>query len=247
LLIGLWVAWRWAPFIPHLDLSKLKAALRPLFDPHFEPFAVLTYLTYWLLMSEAIAALVTRQRSLELLLSLIAAVLVGRLIVANQAFVPSELLALMLLLPMVVLMHRMTPGPKRVLLVAAVLICVLAQRLTSHEMTPDAPRLDLWPFLGWLEHGLLPAIQSIDWVELFATLFAFGALMWVIKYSGAPIVAAVIALVGIALAIELVQLWLLRQTASITDPLIALAVGLSFGFVDSRFRSDAISQRGRIP
>ena len=105
LLIGLWLAWRFAPFVPQLDLGKLKAALRPLFNPTFDFITVLIFLTCWLVVNQAVAALVSRARRLETLLLLMAAVLIGRLIVASQAFVPAELLALLLLLPMVVLMQ----------------------------------------------------------------------------------------------------------------------------------------------
>ncbi|HWK49608.1 MAG TPA: VanZ family protein, partial [Steroidobacter sp.] len=120
LLIGLWLAWRFAPFVPQLDLGKLKAALRPLFHPTFDFVTVLVFLTCWLVVNQAVAALVSRQRRLETLLLLMATVLIGRLVVANQTFVPAELLALLLLLPMVVLMHRLRPRPRRAALVLAV-------------------------------------------------------------------------------------------------------------------------------
>ena len=106
MLIGLWLLWRLAPFVPHFDLGKLKSALRPLFDPQIEAGAVLSYLTCWLVVSQAVTALVSRPHTLEALLLLIAGVLAGRLIVANQAFVPAELLALIVLLP-----HRRADVP----------------------------------------------------------------------------------------------------------------------------------------
>ena len=78
--------WRFAPFVPQLDLGKLKSALRPLFSPQFEPATVFLYLTCWLVVNQAIAALFSRPRRLEALLIVIAAVLIGRLVVANQTF-----------------------------------------------------------------------------------------------------------------------------------------------------------------
>src|SRR5215510_10631116 len=82
-----WLLWRFAPFVPQLDLGKLKAALRPLFHPQIDPVAVFVFLTCWLVVNQAVAALTSRARRLEFLLLLIAAVLVGRLLVASQAFV----------------------------------------------------------------------------------------------------------------------------------------------------------------
>ena len=117
LLLALWLTWRFAPFVPQFDLVKLKAALRPLFSPQFDPVIVFSYLTFWLVVNQAVAAVVSRPRRLEALLLVIATVLVGRLLVANQTFLPGELLALLLLLPMLLVMHRLRPRPRRAVLV----------------------------------------------------------------------------------------------------------------------------------
>src|SRR5690606_539521 len=71
LLVLLWLAWRYAPFLPQTDLGKLKAALQPLFSPRFELLAVFTFLACWLVVAQALEALVSRQRRLEALLGLI--------------------------------------------------------------------------------------------------------------------------------------------------------------------------------
>lgn len=252
LLVGLWLAWRWAPFTPQLDLVKLKSALRPLFDPQFEALAVFVYLTYWLLLSEAVSALAGRQRSLEMLLLLIAGVLLGRLVVANQAFVPSELLALVLLVPMVVLTDRMTPAPRRWLLLAAVAIAVGVHRLAPFDFSATPARFDLWPFLGWFDAGVLEAIRAIDWVELFGQLFVFGALLWMIKQCGASATAAVAIVAVAALAFEILQLWLPGRHPSITEPVLAWGLGMTFRYLYLRterrdaLQGQATSPRGRI-
>lgn len=251
LLIGLWLAWRWAPFTPQLDLAKLKAALRPLFSPEFEAVTVFVYLTYWLVLSEAVSALVGRQRSLEMLLLLIAGVLVGRLIVANQAFVPSELLALVLLLPMVVLTYRMTVAPRRWILLIAVVLAVAIDRLAPFQFVSEPSGLDLWPFLGWFDAGVIEALRSIDWVELFGLLFVFGALLWIIKDNGAAPGLATGIVTAAALTFEILQLWLPDRHASVTEPALALGLGLFFRYLYLRaedrgvFRNQATSPRGR--
>lgn len=251
LLIGLWLAWRWAPFTPQLDLAKLKSALRPLFSPEFEALAVFMYLTYWLVLSEAVSSLVSRQRSLEMLLLLIAGVLVGRLIVANQAFVPSELLALLLLLPMVVLTYRMTAAPRRWLLLIAVVVAVCIDRLAPFDFASAPSRLDLWPFLGWFDAGIVAALRAIDWVELFGLLFVLGALLWIIKENGASANLAMTLVTAAALLFEILQLWLPGHHASVTEPALALALGLVFRYLYLRagdrglLRTQVTSPRGR--
>ena len=242
LLLGLWLAWRFAPFVPQFDLVKLKAALQPLFSPQFDPVVVFSYLTFWLVVNQAVAAVVSRPRRLEALLLVIATVLVGRLLVANQTFLPGELLALLLLLPMLLVMHRLRPRPRRAVLVFAVIVVLLIDGLAPFDFAPPMSRVDLWPFLGWVEIGLPAAIQLIDWSEVFGKLFLYGALLWVIKERGASIGIAVVALTATVLAIEVLQGWLPEQSASITDPLLALGVGLAFRSLYQRMRPRAFAR-----
>jgi VanZ family protein len=252
LLIGLWLAWRWAPFTPQFDLVKLKSALQPLFNPEIEALAVFIYLTYWLIVSEAVSSLAGRQRSLEMLLLLIASVLVGRLIVTNQAFVPAELLALVLLVPMVVLTDRMTLAPKRWSLLTAIVIAVANHRLAPFDFSATAQGFDLWPFLGWFDSGVAAAIDSIDWVELFSLLFVLGALLWTIKICGASAAVAAAMVTAAALLLEIAQLWLPGRQPSITEPVLALGLGMVFRYLYRRAERRAWSQgpatspRGRI-
>lgn len=226
LLIGLWLAWRFAPFVPQLDLGKLKAALRPLFNPTFDFVTVLIFLTCWLVVNQAVAALVSRPRRLETLLLLMAAVLIGRLLVASQAFVPAELLALLLLLPMVVLMHRLRPRPRRAALVLAVVALLVIEELAPFDFSHAVAHFDFWPFLALLDSGW--DLSGVDWVQLFGKLFLYGALLWVVREWGASTDLAFGVMLTIATVIEVLQIWLPAEHASITDPLLALAIGLIF-------------------
>jgi len=234
LLIGLWLAWRFAPFVPQLDLGKLKAALRPLFHPTFDFVTVLVFLTCWLVVNQAVAALVSRPRRLETLLLLMAAVLIGRLIVANQTFVPAELLALLLLLPMVVLMHRLRPRPRRAALVLAVVALLLIEELAPFDFSPQAVQFDFWPFLALVDSGWNLAV--VDWVQVFGKLFLYGALLWVVREWGASTDFAFGVMLTIAAVVEALQIWLPGEHASITDPLLALIIGLVFRSVYRRHR-----------
>jgi VanZ family protein len=244
LIVGLWLAWRFAPFVPQFDLGKLKAALRPLFDPTFDFVTVLIFLTCWLVVNQAVAALVSRPRRLETLLLLMAAVLIGRLVVANQAFVPAELLALLLLLPMVVLMHRLRPKPRRAALVLAVVALLVIEELAPFDFAPQTARFDFWPFMEWMNGGWQGWVK-IDWVQLFGKLFLYGSLLWVVREWGASTDFAFGVMVTIAVVIETLQIWLPGEYASITDPLLALGIGLVFRSLYKRAKPRAFSGASR--
>ena len=224
LLVGLWLAWRLAPFVPHLDLGKLKSALVPLFRPQVDAISTLVFLTYWLVIAQALSSLVSRAHTLEALLLMMAAVLVGRLVVANQAFVPSELLALILLLPIVVLMYRMTLGPKRLLLLMAMLAVFLFDRLAPFDFAPSPMTFDFWPFMDAVHAGWQAGFDLINWTSLLAAMFLFAALLWTLRYAGTSFRLSAGIMLALVITTEIVQLWLPNRAGSITDPAIACVV-----------------------
>ena len=236
LLVALWVLWRFAPFVPHVDLGKLKAALRPLFDPELNPALVFAYLTCWIVVSQALTSIVSRARLLETLLALIAIVLVGRLLVADQAFIPSELVALALLLPVLLVTDRLTPGPRRALLILTMLLVFLGYRLVPFQFAATPTRFDLWPFLAWFDAGLGASLRAIDWSLLFGQIFLYGAVLWCVRQAGTSIVFAAAAMLMLTLATEVMQLWLPGQSGSLTDLAIASGVAYAFYHTDRRAR-----------
>jgi glycopeptide antibiotics resistance protein len=247
IVLVLWFAWRFAPFVPHLDLAKLKSATRPLVNPTFDATAVFTYLTCWLVVNQAIASLIVRARQFEALLLIIAVVLVGRLLVAEQVFIPSELLALLLLLPMVVLMHRLTAAVQRTVLIATVATLLLLEWLAPFNFTANASHLHLWPLPSWPQDDLLTALRSVDWVDLLGKLFWFAALLWLLKEARVPIHRAIGIVTISVLILELLQLWLPTRVSSIGDPLLALGVGLVFRWMGAptrNTRSTKILEKG---
>jgi VanZ family protein len=217
--------------------------LRPLFDPTFDFITVLIFLTCWLVVNQAVAALVSRPRRLETLLLLMAAVLIGRLVVANQAFVPAELLALLLLLPMVVLMHRLRPRPRRAALVLAVVALLVIEELAPFNFAPEIAHFDFWPFKGWMNGGW--DWLAIDWVHLFGKFFLYGALLWVVREWGASTNLAFGVMFTVAVVIETLQIWLPGENASITDPLLALGIGLVFRALYKHAKPRAFSGASR--
>ena len=240
IVIVLWLLWRFAPFVPHFDLAKLKAALRPLFNPQIDLLLAFAYLTCWLVVTQALSALVSRARMLEALLVLIAVVLVGRLLVAEQVFVASELVALVLLLPIVVLTDRLTPGPRNAMLLIAVLIVLVNYRLAPFRLAPSASAFDFWPFLVWFNAGVGTTMAVTDWPFLFGQAFLFAAFLWAMKRCGTTIIFAASSLLVLVVITEIIQLWLPGHTGSLTD--IAIGVAIAFTF----YRIDKLSRRAPL-
>ena len=216
-----WVALRLAPFSFELDLGKLKAALAPLVRPELGGFATIRYLVSWLVVAQALFATAGRERGLDALLGLIAVVLVARLLVTTQALVPSELLALLLLLPGLVLLNGMRQLPRSLLLSGAIVALLCALELTPFAVSGAPHAFDLWPFLDWIR-----ADYPIDAVWILERTFLYACLLWLLREIGLGALAAGVALTTVVLAIELVQIWQVDGTPSLTRPALAVALAL---------------------
>lgn len=226
LVVGVWLIFRAAPFLPQWDLGKLKAALRPLVEPQWDAVTVVIYLVCWLVVNQALASLVRRSRRLEALLLIIAAVLAARLVVANQSFVADELLALLLLLPLLVVMHRLTPQVRSWLLIAGVTTVLIIESLAPFDFARERSSFDLWPFLVWFDGNAGSVLDAVDWTAMLGRLFLFTAMLWLLIERKMPVNAAIAVVAGCALALEIAQLWLPNQSGSITDPALAFGIGL---------------------
>ena len=156
----------------------------------------------------------------------------GRLLLAGQVFVPSELLALLLLLPALVVINRLSARPRRLVMFSGVGAVFLFERLAPFTFSGPRGEFDLWPFLGWIEVGMpveRAGIVRVPVLLLRADLAAQG--------SGAPDGLCHRRGRGGVLAIELLQMWQPHQAASIADPLLALGAGLVLRVVDPAARS----------
>ena len=241
MVLLLWFAWRLAPFIPRFSLVKLKSSLQPLLSPDVALLPTLGYLIWWSVIAQIVFALTSAQRGVELLLVTIAAVLVGRLFVADLAFVPSELLALVLLLPTLVLLHRLWAPSRRLLLLIAFGGACTFERLAPFTWSDANAHFDLWPFLAWFDAGLPIHLQSLCKMS-----FEFAALAWLLRDVGMAMRFIRWLLPTAVLIFEVLALWMPGREGSITAPVLALVVVLAMQSLGSDARrSGAIPQRVR--
>ena len=210
------------------------------------------YLAYWLIVSEALTALVSKPHTLEALLMLIASVLVGRLIVANQTFVADELLALVILLPLLLITMRLAPQPKRWLLLASLLIAFAIDQLSPFPLTATADSIDVWSDLAQfgpaLRGNTLHALTAIDIVNVFGRLFLFGALVWTIRETGVSMTAATVAMVSLVVVCGLARIAIIdgsgaRVPTLLSDTVLAVMVAATFHYVHRQRRNRTLLAR----
>jgi hypothetical protein len=226
----LWLAAQWAPFLPHFSLFKLKSALQPLFDPKIEWWSALHWLVWWLVVAQSVFVLAGGARAMEMMLAAIAFVLVGRLFVIDQAFIASELAALLALLPVLLLLHRFHPASQRAMLLIGFAALFVVDRLTP--FSDGVAMFDLWPFFAWFDAGM-----PLNIAALLKTLFEFAALTWLLQESGVALRTAALLVPLAMLSLEVLAVWTSNRNGSLTDPALALALCLTLRYLGESRRS----------
>jgi hypothetical protein len=220
LVVSSWVLWRLAQFDPGISLTRLKLALQPLLEWNSSLLLIATFLLFWLVVAQAVLSFTNRARSNEVLLTVIAVVMIGRLLFVTPAFILSELIALMLLLPTLVMLHKFRGAPQSWLLLSLFAGLFIYERLVPVKFSAVAHRFDFWPFMQWFAQGM-----PIDPDTLLRKLFMFAALTWLLKDAGLPVRSAVMIVVTTVLGIEIFHLWQVGHHSSLTDPALALGMG----------------------
>lgn len=241
LLLLLWMAWRLTPFALKLNLAKLKLAVQPLLRPDIGWELTLEYLVLWLVIARAVISLVSRQRGIEVLLGVIAIVLTGRLLFVTPAFIPSELLALLLLLPVLVGLHRLRTLPQSGIVVVAFVALFVLHRWQPLEFGALRSGFDLWPFLSWIAAGM-----PIELDVLLGKLFSFGALAWLLKDAGVNSRVAAALVTATVLLLEVLKMWQPGSGGSLTDPALAFATALVFHYAATNARRRTRYQAAKL-
>lgn len=215
-LAGIWIAYRWFPLVPALDLQNVLDGLKPLLAGPLRPDRALVSATGWL----ACLLLLDRSRLLgpaRLWLALVAlAVTAGQPLIAGGSLSLAHLLGLalaLLVLPLV--RHPATPAAAGSGLLAALLF----SGLYPFAWSGTAGAFHAIPFAGFLEGSMETNLRSLVYKS-----FMYAAAPYLLVLGGWRWSAAILLTAGTLLLVELLQLWLPGRTAELTDPLLAIGL-----------------------
>ena len=219
-IVVLWLVSRLWPLRPDTSLAQLKNAVRPLFAPRVEWAAFAALFVGWLVVAQAVFQLARRQRAVDALLLVIAGVLVGRTLVAGHTLVFSELAAVALLLPVLVLINRLGERSRSALLVAVLGGWLAALALwpaieAGRSVTAELPALG-----QFLSRGAPPPAELAD------KGFRYLALAWLLTGVGLAARAAGAVTVLLALLLVLLQAGVAAPEFGWVDLVIAIAAAV---------------------
>jgi VanZ family protein len=221
-IIALWLAFELIPFVPSLDWQEIKISVKPLLRAELSIGAFALHSAALLLAGEALQRLCKPKRVLPTLAAAATVVFVGKVLVYTQK-VDWSLVAGLAVGYSTWLLVRSWPVTRRVALVAIVLMLAYAVAALSPFRLADAPRgFDWVPFAGLLRGSMLENTRA-----LLASLLVFAGIAWLARDAGGSATAASIALAGLALILELAQMYVVSRSPGVTEPILALGAGVA--------------------
>lgn len=232
-LLLLWLAYRWFPLVPTLDLQNVRNAVKPVFlSPQIDPTRIFHTAVAWFAWFLIAGATPLRRWPLWLLgTAALAATALQPFFVGNRLAL-NNLLGLAVALLALPLARR---SHAAALACAGLLLALLLSGIAPYDFVSTPGRFEWLPFNGFLEGNM--ARNTLNLIE---KCYLYGALLFLLQQNGSrPGAAAFTAALWLAV-IEFLQLWVPGRTAEITDPLLALCLAFAF----ARSRSAVPARRG---
>jgi len=220
LLVLLWIVWRLIDASFHINLAHFKMVMFPVLHIEISWLLMLRYLLLWLVASLAVLSYASRPRGNEALLSMIGVIIVGRVLFVSPAFDSSELLALLLLLPSLIAVHALRWIPATTIVLCALFVLYIFDHVLPLNIGVFHANFDAIPFVSWAQGGF-----SVNTNALLHMLFIFAAMIWLLKTAGLSLRITVTLVVMFLLCIEVLHLWQIGRSGSITRPALALLLG----------------------
>ena len=221
-MIGLWLTYRWAPFVPTIDWQKYKDAVKPLI--RWEDFSWLSTARYavgWLVVARAVGFIWQPRQQRPVFFALVAMTLVAQIVVVGKALRTTEVAGLLIVAVAVPVLARLGDRLSAGVLLVAVAIVVIALGLEPFAFNAAPGDFSWMPFRNSLSNSL-----ELNVIVMLEKAVFYGALIWLLTSTGATHMTAVFLVAPLLGLLEFAQRWLPGRSAEITDPLLAVAMGV---------------------
>jgi glycopeptide antibiotics resistance protein len=213
LLMGCWVAYKWAPFVPTADWYTIKQNLKPLlFEPRLDLLSVYGNLVCWLVFANL-------WRDCRLppawLWWAIPGVVLAQVGIAHNALALDGVIGAGLALVIWPLLTRLARPH-------AAVLCLLLALLWLHGLWPYVRGVSPFQWLPF--HGFLSGNMFVNLLSLLFKLYLYGALVWLALRTTRSLWAALVIPVIITTLVEIAQTQVAGRVAEITDPLLCALI-----------------------
>jgi hypothetical protein len=214
LLMGCWVAFKWAPFVPGADWDTIRYGVWPLLiEPRLEPLPLFLDLVCWVVFANL-------WRDCRLppgwLWWVIPGVLLAQIGIAHNALALDAVIGAALALAIWVALSRFTRQPH------AVVLTLLLALLWIQALWPYVRGTSSFEWLPF--HGFLSGSMFVNLLSLLFKLYLYGALVWLaLRATNRPWAALLVPVAATAL-VEIAQTQVAGRVAEITDPVLCALI-----------------------
>ncbi|MEC5385254.1 VanZ family protein [Uliginosibacterium sp. H3] len=217
-ILALWLGSELAPFVPSLDVQRLKDALKPLLHPEDVVVARAFALSCGLATCAELMLIASREDRLwRNLAMLVGATLLGKLLVATHAWHWATFLAIPCGALLTRLTQRMHENNRHLVLALLLLAAFTCNEIFPLQLREEQVAMQWIPFAARLGGNMLTNMDS-----LFLSLFQYTGILWFLTQQGARLVGVTLALSVWAFAMEWAQTWLADRTPDATEVLLVM-------------------------
>ena len=251
MLLGAWLGSLLLPFVPTLDVHNIKNALKPLFFEGFSPLDALRSFIVTMVACRLILTLARSGRFRTALAFLPLGVVAVKPFIIGGRVSRAEIAGTLLGIAVWLYMQARTfsgdsaaargrhslhdiSGLGRMRLNTGILAFLLMAQIVIQELTPfvfnSSPG-----FFSFIPFGdFLKRITVGNILQFAERIFLYGALLWLLVKTGMNLRFSLIFSVVFLTGIEITQMFMAGHVSDITNPLLAVILGLFLYFLDIR-------------
>jgi VanZ family protein len=230
-LVAAWLGYRLFPYVPTIDLQHVKDAIKPLLAPQMAPVDVFRHFVVVMVIGRLLQSLLGARLALLGVVVVTLGIIAAKPFIMTKVIAPAEVAGTIAGLAVwLVLLSRLKA--RTVLLAVLLSVQLVLAGVIPWELRPEPAGFSLVPFIGF-EGGSM----SVNLMAFLEKIFLYGTLIWLFVEAGLNLVLGTVVTAVLLTGIELAQTQLVGRVSEITDPLLAVAMGVTFFAVDRHQRA----------
>jgi VanZ family protein/uncharacterized membrane protein len=221
LLLACWLGYWLFPYVGAIKPGRFMSLFHQLASGRpLDPAQILQQFATWLTIGILMEALMGARKIRSMFAIAASGALLGRVMLVGAQLTPEQLLGgLAAIVAWSVFFWKYS---QRNVVVAVLLTSAVAvDAMRPFTFTTGGRGFGLIPFASFLNAGLASATSS-----MFAKLFSYGALLWMLMRAGVAWGFAALGSAVFVLGLRMVQVLLPERSAEITDALLVLALAI---------------------
>jgi len=241
LLLLAWLGWRLYPYAPTLEIHHYWRSLQPvLLAPVLVPINLFRFTVLWLSVGVVLRTGLGRSTGFFPLVAL--CYFAAKASIIGQSIALADLLGAVLAIGLTPLLLGRFKSVGFPVTAAAMVAVVVLSRVLPWQFAA-VPRSFQWiPFFSFL-HGS----QQIDAISFAEKFYLYGVTILLLVKAGLGLRLAVALECLLLFATSYLQIYMVGRSAEISDAILALILGLIYGYMRHQYREDAEASSQSLP